>query len=104
MRILLGTVPSTIASLTSITNFNVGSNCLIGNQMFSSSAPLCVYVCIGTIPTAIGSLTNLANLYLNSNSLIGCCCVVVVVGCYLYYYEYDYCNYLFFKISISGTL
>ena len=72
--ICLGTIPSSIGSLTSITELYFYNNKLIGYYKFNYVCFMYVHIygwLSGTIPSSIGSLTKLIILYLDHNSLNG---------------------------------
>ena len=69
----LGTIPSTIGSLISITNLEMDSNKLIGMCNYSSYAGtlVCIIFQKGSIPSTIGTLTKLSIFSISGNSLYG---------------------------------
>ena len=71
--LLLGTIPSTIGSVTSITYLNLAGNVINGitNRSVTIHVSNCDILFIGTIPSTIGRLTALSYVYLNSNSFTG---------------------------------
>ena len=69
----VGTLPSTLGSLSKVATLNFYNNELTGiflkHQIWLFEND--VLVNIGTIPSAIGGMSSLTNLQLYSNSLIG---------------------------------
>ena len=89
-QIFIGTIPSAIGSLTSMSNLQINSNSLNGIMiirvvfcytlllMFRLTLDMLFYVikmmnilCVGTIPYTIGCLISISVLGLGSNCLIG---------------------------------
>ena len=76
--VYIGTIPSSIGSLTSLVNAQLNNNKLTGMYVIKLlwvHTMICphfnLYVYKGTIPSNIGSLTLLIDLELNNNNLTG---------------------------------
>ena len=76
MSAILGSIPSELGNLTSLTTLYLYNNNLSGNSYrVTELADLTIlYVCAvlsGSIPSELGNLTSLLGLFLSDNSLSG---------------------------------
>ena len=80
---MLGTIPTSLSTLTKLTSMQLNGNKLTGSKYYTMPCFMnnnC-WLFEGTIPTGFGSLTKLSLLFLYGNSLIGKC---YVFGLYFY--------------------
>ena len=66
-----GTLPSSLGSMSAVSNFYVNSNSFSGNCIEATFNTKIKFTCIGTIPSSFGGMSKMQQFVINNNVFKG---------------------------------